>query len=97
MTDQRDLIEPRLTILSEEQKKIIHKHSLKILSETGIRVDSKDAIAIFKKSGGVKINDNRVYIQSELVEESIRSAPSTIKLFKKTGEEAFTVGQQGLE
>lgn len=92
MNNQSHFIKPELSCLSIEQRNLIHKYSLKILKETGIRVDSKEAIDIFKGSGSVKIDNNRVYIQPELVEHCIKTAPASINIYKKTGEKAFSTG-----
>ena len=94
MTDQMGNIKPTLTVLSGEQKNQIHKYSLKILKETGIKVDSEKALEFFKKSDGAEINNNRVFIQSELVDHAINSAPSKIIIYKKTGEKAFCIGNE---
>lgn len=94
MTDLAGNIKPNMTVLSIEQKSQIHNYSIKILEKTGIRVDSEQALDLFKNSDGAKIDGNRVFIQPELVEHAINSAPSTITIYKKTGEKAFCIGNE---
>ena len=92
MQDQEGIIKPILTVLSDVQKNRIHTYSLEILEKSGIRVDSDQALEVFKKTDGVIIEENRVFIKPELVEHAISSAPSLIKIRKKNGEEAFQLG-----
>jgi len=77
---------------------MIHLSSIKILEETGIKVESKRALKIFAKSSAVKIKDDVVYIQSDLINNAIQSAPSNIEVFNQNGETAFNLGvKQGAE
>jgi len=46
---------PRLQLLSIEQMNEVHHYSIRILEETGIEVESKEALRIFEKSDGVRV------------------------------------------
>jgi len=87
------IVKPELTVLSEEQIQHIHAYSLQILSETGIRVDSKKALQIFNEAQGVKVDGDRVRIQPELVEWAISTAPESIDIYSRNKEPAFSLGK----
>jgi len=42
-------------LLSIEQMNEVHHYSIRILEETGIEVESKEALRIFEKSDGVRV------------------------------------------
>ncbi|MBT4408337.1 MAG: hypothetical protein HOC82_00730 [Bacteroidetes bacterium] len=93
-----DMIRPSLDLLTSEQMKAIHSYSINILEKTGIQVESKDALRIFEKSNAVRIDNHTVFIQAELINHAIEQAPSSIDIYNKTGEHAFTLGEkQGRE
>ena len=96
MTDNRSsqTCKPVLNLLGLEQKQAVHRYSLKILEETGLRVESKNARDIFSKSGAVKIENDRVYIQEEIINRAIKSSPSHINIYDKNGKLSFTLGKK---
>lgn len=85
---------PKLILLDPEQIDRIHKSSLRILEDTGIRVESREALKIFADSKGASIEGHVVYLGKDLVHHAISSAPSTIEIFRKSGEKAFELGQK---
>jgi len=50
--EKLNVITPRLTLLKQDQLERIHADSLKVLSNVGIRVDSKRARQIFSDAIG---------------------------------------------
>lgn len=93
-----DRIRPTLQLLGPEQINDIHHYSVRILEDTGIKVESKAAMDIFRRSDAVRIREDVVYIRRELVDHSIKQAPPNIEVFDKPGKHAFHLGQkQGLE
>ena len=93
MTDESSTARPRITLLSEEQIRIIHEGSLKVMENTGVLVESQRARDVFAKGGaGVMIRDNRVKFHRDVVEWAIRSAPSSYDVYNRRGERAFTLG-----
>jgi trimethylamine:corrinoid methyltransferase-like protein len=95
MTNNKsEKVRPKLQLLSPEQLNEIHNFSIKVLEETGIKVESKSALNIFKSSNGVKIKDDIVYIQSELINHAIKKAPSSIEVFNRSGDTAFNLGKK---
>ncbi len=92
--DNSERIQPKLTFLSEENIQQIHQYSLRILKETGIRFESEAAIQILNKTDGASVGDNQVVtFDADLVQWAIDAAPSTIDIYSRQGELAFTVGQ----
>ena len=62
-----DLVRPRLDVLSEGQIERIHDYSLRILSTSGVRVDSERARQLFAKAdGGAVIDGDRVRMTRDL-------------------------------
>lgn len=91
-------VRPKLQLLSQEQIHEVHRYSIRILEDTGVKVESKTALEIFAKSEGVKIKEDVVFIQGELIDHATNLAPSNIEVFNKTGDVAFHLGnKQGNE
>jgi trimethylamine--corrinoid protein Co-methyltransferase len=87
---------PILNLLDEEQIQQIHHYALKILSETGVRVDSAHVLSILKKTRQVQVKDGNVKFSKEIVEQAIQSAPSTIQMYDRNGNPAFLLGNDRL-
>ena len=83
---------PHLTLLTEEQILQIHQYALRILAETGVRVESPSVLEMLGKSGQVEVRGRSVKIFPELVESAIQSAPSNIQIFDRLGNPAFQLG-----
>ncbi len=91
--DQSLIVRPSLTVLAEEQIQRVHAYSLKILAETGIRVDSLKALQVFRKAQGVSVDGDLVRIHPELVEWAIKTTPHSIDIFTRQGEKSFCLGK----
>ena len=89
-------VKPNINLLNEEQIQQIHHFAISILAETGVRVDSSSVIDKLKKTGQVQVNDGYVKLSSEIVEEGIQSAPSTIQMYDRNGNPAFLLGDDRL-
>jgi len=74
-------LETIFKVLSEEEKADIHERSLKILAETGVRVETEKGRKILKSAGAdVDENTNIVRFPRTLVEESLHLAPKKFSL-----------------
>jgi trimethylamine--corrinoid protein Co-methyltransferase len=71
---------PRLQVLSIDQIEQIVYAAMEILQTTGTCVYQDEALELLRNAGCVIKEDNRVYIPSALVENSLRSAPSRVVL-----------------
>jgi trimethylamine--corrinoid protein Co-methyltransferase len=87
-------IQPTINVLSPEAITEVHRYSLKILSEIGVRVDSEKALKVLKRSRGVKILDEQhVLFHPDIVEWSLQQAPSVINIYNRKGDLAFRLGE----
>lgn len=86
-------VQPRFTLLSEEQIRIVHEGALKILDGTGVRVDSLRARDVYKKGGkSVRIAGDRVKFDRDIVDWAIQRVPATYDVYNRSGEKVFTLG-----
>jgi len=70
-----------LRVLSEEEKTQVHERSLKILGETGVKVNTAKGRQYLKAAGAeVDENSKNVKFPRALVEESLRLAPKDFSL-----------------
>ncbi len=72
-------MEAILKFLTEDETERIHKASLRILKETGVKVYSEKVQRLLAENGA-EVNDTIVKIPSSLVEEAINRAPEKITL-----------------
>lgn len=84
---------PKLEPLSHEFIEKITNEALGVLETTGIFVENKEAVDLFKQSG-MKVDESthRVFITSNLVESSLKTTPSSFTIYDRSGEKEFTVG-----
>lgn len=77
---------------SQDELQTIHLATLDVLRNVGVRVDSKEARDIFA-AGGCIVDEatNIVKIPSYVVEDAIRTAPSTIQLCGRKPENDYIV------
>jgi trimethylamine--corrinoid protein Co-methyltransferase len=87
---------PKLTLLSEEQIQQVHGYAMRILSETGVRVDSPSVAKMLGKTGQAEVQGRSVKLSPELVEGAIRSAPPTIQMYDRRGNPVFNLGDDRL-
>jgi len=74
-------METFLRILSEDEKTQVHERSLKILAETGVKVDTAKGRQYLKDAGAeVDENSKIVKFPRAMVEESLRLAPKDFSL-----------------
>src|SRR6266496_162750 len=89
-------VRPHLRMLTEEQKQDIHQYTLKLLTTTGVRVDSPSALEMLKKTvGSSMVEERTVRFPAELIEWAIQSVPSQIQIYDRRGNEQFTIGGEG--
>jgi trimethylamine--corrinoid protein Co-methyltransferase len=70
-----------LQILSEDERAQVHEHTLRVLAQTGVRVDTAPGRQFLKEAGAaVDAHTNVVRFPRELVEEALRLAPKEFVL-----------------
>ena len=89
-------VRPQLKLLNEEQIQQVNQYVLRILSETGMRVDSPSVIEMLKKTGQVQVQERNVKLSPEIVEQAIQSAPPVIQMYDRRGNPAFRLGDDRL-
>ncbi|MDA8228059.1 MAG: trimethylamine methyltransferase family protein, partial [Desulfitobacterium hafniense] len=81
-----------LNMFTEEELYAIHCATLEVLAYTGVKVESQEARDIFDGGGAiVDPKTHMVKIPPYLVEEAIRSAPSTILLAGRNSKNDFVL------
>jgi trimethylamine--corrinoid protein Co-methyltransferase len=89
-------VRPRLTMMTEEQIQEAHRNVLKVLSETGVRVDSPEILSLLERKLGLKSEDRRIKFSPEIVEDAIKSAPKIIDVYDRRGEHKLKLGDDRL-
>jgi len=87
-------IRPKIKLLSDPFIKKIIDEALVILEKQGIFVENNEAIRLFQEAGmKVDKEHQRVFLQSQLVQNALDSTPSVIKMYDRTGEKEYLVGE----
>jgi trimethylamine--corrinoid protein Co-methyltransferase len=87
-------IRPELKFLSREFIQKIIDEAFDILEKQGVFVENQEALKLLREAGmRVDASAQRVHISSRLVEESLSSAPSIIRLYDRAAEREFIVGE----
>lgn len=73
-------------ILEDGDIERIHAHSLRLLTEVGVRVDS-DALCNLLRGHGLPVQDTVVRVPKEVVESALKSAPRGFSLYGRNGQE----------
>ncbi|MDD5658509.1 MAG: trimethylamine methyltransferase family protein [Actinomycetota bacterium] len=81
-----------LEILTDEQIELIHKGTLEVLQNTGVRFENKKALKLFKENDcEVDMEKKLVKFPPDLVEESLKKCPSSFHI-KGRSEQEVTFG-----
>ena len=65
----------RMQVFTQDELSCIHHAAMEILTETGVRFNSNEAVGLFKKRG-FKTEDSRVFITENDLEKALETAPS---------------------
>ncbi|MEM9735066.1 MAG: trimethylamine methyltransferase family protein [Pseudomonadota bacterium] len=82
---------PPIEIISADQVEAIHQASLEILRDTGMRVLSGDARALYR-AAGAEVRDEVVRFDPGLIEEKMALVPSTFRLEARNPARSLTLG-----
>lgn len=85
ISNYNEQITPSLKWVTDSQLEQIHYASLEVLERTGIVVKNEEALKLLK-SAGCRVQDQRVWIPSWLVEEALQLAPKRIPVANRLGE-----------
>ena len=78
-------------LLANEQVEQIHETSIQILTQIGVEFGYPPALEILKK-GGAKVEGQRVFFSSRLIEEQIKKAPAQFRLYARDSDKDVTIG-----
>ncbi len=81
-----------LKILTREDLERIHEASIRVLGETGMVFQSHRALDLFAQHGA-KVSGNTVYLSKQLIEDSLRQCPPTIKWRARNSKHSVEIGQ----
>ncbi|MGD8992512.1 MAG: trimethylamine methyltransferase family protein [Desulfobacterales bacterium] len=81
----------RFEILSKTQLEKVHQTSLQILEQIGMDIGYAPALEVLKK-GGAKVEGQRVFFPSRLVEAQIKKAPRRFVLHARNPQNNLVVG-----
>ena len=88
---------PTVDLASAEALELIHQASLQVLAETGIRV-LHDGARVIMKEAGAEVDDStqQVRFAAELIEQKIRTIPSSFTLHARNPDHDLQVGDAKL-
>ena len=81
----------RLTVLSEEQIKSIHEATVDVLENTGVIVDTPEAVDLLLENGA-RVKGNNVCLPEDLLNTALKTAPDRIFLYDRKGDKRLEVG-----
>jgi len=86
-----------LELADDEQMEAIHKTSMRILSELGIRVMGDNVMDLFEKAGAIVDRAEKVIrIDESIIAEAIRTAPSSFTLTSRNPAKRLVLGGRSL-
>ncbi len=83
---------PDYRLLTEAQIKELHRATVDLLWNTGVKVLNAEALELLENAGCRVVADHIVKIPGGLVEESIASAPSSVRVYNRKGDPAMELG-----
>ena len=88
---------PKVELLSRSFIEKIIGEAFLLLERHGVFVENAEARSLFKEAGmPVDETNLRVLINQKLVEDSLASAPLTVKLYDRAGKKEFVVGHDNV-
>ena len=82
---------PSYRILTPGQIDHLHRATLQLLEEVGVKVMLPEAVALLTGAGCAVVDGDVVRIPPELVETAIDSAPSRIDIFNRSGSKSMVL------
>jgi trimethylamine--corrinoid protein Co-methyltransferase len=79
----------QLEVVDSDGLAAIHAGTVEVLSETGVIYEDPEALKLLASAGAVANDEGLVRIPETLLEKAIDSAPSTVRVYSRKGEEAM--------
>ncbi|MFW9802318.1 MAG: trimethylamine methyltransferase family protein [Candidatus Thorarchaeota archaeon] len=86
---------PRINFLTRSDLEAIHIASLTVLEKTGIAVKNENAMRLLSEAG-CSVGSEVVKIPPSLVEEMVRTPPSSFSLYSRDGRQSTVVGEDNV-
>ncbi|MFW9888657.1 MAG: trimethylamine methyltransferase family protein, partial [Candidatus Thorarchaeota archaeon] len=86
---------PRINFLARSDLEAIHTASLTVLEKTGIAVRNENAMRLLSEAG-CAVESEVVKIPPGLVEEMVRTPPSSFSLYSRDGTQSIVVGEDNV-
>ncbi|MFC2164421.1 trimethylamine methyltransferase family protein [Acidobacteriota bacterium] len=84
---------PKLELLSVALIKKIVEEAFVLLEREGVFIENKEALSLFEEAGmKVDASSQSVHITSQLIEDSLSSTPSTIKMYDRDVKHEYILG-----
>lgn len=88
---------PPMRLLDEERMETLHRTSMRVLSELGIRVMSERVMDLFASAGAIVDRENStIRIDESLVAETLRTVPSSFTLTSRNPDKQVHLGGTSL-
>jgi len=85
----KDAVRPTIRVLDDELIEKVVSEAFEILEEIGVFVENQEAVDILQKQGiNVETESKKARLPTDLVKKCLKSAPSSITLFDREGNEA---------
>ena len=82
-----------LELASEEQMEALHKTSMRILSELGIRVMGDNVLDLFEAAGAIVDRSEKIVrIDESIVAQAVSTVPSSFTLTSRNADKRITLG-----
>jgi trimethylamine--corrinoid protein Co-methyltransferase len=91
MMDERRLFH-QLEVVDANGLAAIHDATIEVLSTTGVIFEDPEVLELLSSAGAAIGDEGLVMIPEALLEQAIESAPETIPMYSRHGEEAMRVG-----
>jgi trimethylamine--corrinoid protein Co-methyltransferase len=85
-------VQPRIQILSEEQRKLFYEKALWVLKTVGVKVECPEMVREFAKQPHVTCEGDVVKLPAKLVERALETSPRQVNIYNRHGELAFSLG-----
>lgn len=86
-----------MSVLSRSDKEKVHGTALRILSETGVRVESAEVLNILAHAGAkVDTGSQRAWLEERVVAEALRTTPRKVRICSRGGRD-HTVPEDGVQ
>ncbi len=86
-----------MSVLSRDDREKVHQAALRMLGETGVRIESPSVLGILREAGArVDEAAQRAWLDEAVVAEALRTAPRKVRICSRGGKD-HTVPEEGVQ